>query len=86
MLICMRTTLNLPDSLVRQAKAHAMSSGQTLTSLIEEGLRLVLRQHHLTYPAMPEPLPAYGHPSGSILVDLTDHDAVWEILDEVRQA
>jgi hypothetical protein len=45
MVICMRTTLNLPDGLVAQAKAQAAASGQTLTSLIEEGLRLVLQKH-----------------------------------------
>ncbi len=84
MLICMRTTLNLPDGLVEQAKAHAASSGRTLTSLIEEGLRLVLEQRNL--PATPQPLPAYGQPSGRILVDLTDRDAVWAILDEDRSA
>jgi hypothetical protein len=84
MLVCMRTTLNLPDGLVTQAKAHAAESGQTLTSLVEEGLRLVLRQHDIPYPAEPEPLPAYGHPQGRILIDLADRDAVWEILDENR--
>ncbi|MGH3830323.1 MAG: hypothetical protein ACRDRS_07685 [Pseudonocardiaceae bacterium] len=81
----MRTTLNLPDGLVAQVKAHAMASGQTLTSLVEEGLRLVLQQHGTRYPGVPEQLPAYGQPSGRVLVDLTDHDAVWGILDESRQ-
>ncbi|MGH3601235.1 MAG: hypothetical protein ACRDRO_29465 [Pseudonocardiaceae bacterium] len=82
----MRTTLNLPDALVAQAKAHAAASGQTLTSLIEEGLRLVLQQHDIPYPAAPELLPAYGHPAGRILVDLGDRDAVWTALDEDRHA
>ncbi|MGH3874375.1 MAG: hypothetical protein ACRDSR_23220 [Pseudonocardiaceae bacterium] len=82
----MRTTLNLPDGLVAQAKAHAADSGQTLTSLVEEGLRLVLQQHDIPYPAEPQPLPAYGNPDGRILVDLADRDAVWGILDENRPA
>ncbi len=86
MLICMRTTLNLSDGLVAQAKAQAAASGQTLTSLIEEGLRLVLHQHDVSRPATPEPLPAYGHPAGRILVDLGDRDAVWRALDEDRHA
>ncbi|MGH3771311.1 MAG: hypothetical protein ACRDRW_07945 [Pseudonocardiaceae bacterium] len=81
----MRTTLNLPDGLVAQVKAHAVASGQTVTSLVEEGLRLVLQQHDIRLPAVSEPLPAYGHPAGRILIDLTDHDAVWATLDEVRQ-
>jgi hypothetical protein len=86
MLICMRTTLNLPDGLVMQAKAHAAASGQTLTSLVEEGLRLVLEQHAIPHPIAPEPLPAYGRAEGRILVELADRDAVWAILDEDRPA
>ncbi len=86
MLICIRTTLNLPDGLVAQAKTHAAASGQTLTSLVEEGLRLVLQQHEVPYPVAPEPLPAFGQPEGRILVDLTDRDAVWAALGEGRQA
>lgn len=87
MLICMRTTLSLPDGLVTQAKAHAAARGQTLTSLVEEGLRLALAQHAaIPHPTAPEPLPAYGQPDGDILVDLADRDAVWAILDEDRSA
>ncbi|MBV9012956.1 MAG: hypothetical protein JO272_13070 [Pseudonocardiales bacterium] len=82
----MRTTLNLPDGLVAQAKEHAASSGKTLTSLVEQGLRLVLVQHAIPHPTAPEPLPAYGQPGGGILVDLADRDAVWAILDEDRPA
>lgn len=85
MLVCMRTTLNLSDGLVAQAKAHAAASGQTLTSLVEEGLRLMLDQQQ-DVPAAPEPLPGYGQPAGRILIDLTDRDAVWATLDESRQA
>lgn len=84
MLICVRTTLNLPDGLVAQAKARAAASGRTFTSVVEEGLRLVLEQHDI--PVAPEPLPAYGQPGGHILVDLADRDAVWAALDEDRQA
>lgn len=39
----MRTTLDLNDDLMREAKARAAHEGRTLTSLIEDGLRLVLR-------------------------------------------
>lgn len=82
MLICMRTTLNLPDGLVAQARARAAASGRTFTSVVEEGL--VLEQHDI--PVAAEPLPVYGQPGGAILVDLADRDAVWTVLDEDRQA
>lgn len=43
MLICMRTTLNLDDSILKAAKARAVSEGETLTRVIEAALRLYLR-------------------------------------------
>lgn len=38
----MRTTVHLPDDLLKRAKKKAADEGRTLTSLLEEGLRLVL--------------------------------------------
>lgn len=38
----MRTTVHLPDDLLKRAKKKALAEGRTLTSLIEEGLRSVL--------------------------------------------
>jgi hypothetical protein len=38
----MRTTIRLEDSLLDQAKREAARRGETLTSLIEKGLRLTL--------------------------------------------
>jgi len=38
----MRTTVRLDEHLLRQAKREANERGETLTSLIEQGLRLVL--------------------------------------------
>lgn len=79
MLVCMRTTINLPDALVEAAKAKAVAEGRTFTSVVEEGLRATL--------ALPAPrdepvsLPAYGDPDGRFLVDPADRDAVWDVLD-----
>lgn len=39
-----RTTVRLPENLVRRAKAKAAAEGRTLTSLIEEGLRHVVSE------------------------------------------
>jgi hypothetical protein len=38
----MKTTVELPDALYRQAKAEAALRGRKLKDLVEEGLRLVL--------------------------------------------
>ena len=37
-----RTTIRLPDELLTRAKRKAAAEGRTLTSLIEQGLRLVV--------------------------------------------
>jgi hypothetical protein len=77
MLICMRTTLNLPDSLAEQAKQRAIEQGRTFTSIVEEGLRLVLAAESDEHRS--EPLPTAR--LGRTLIDLQDKDALWEVLD-----
>jgi Ribbon-helix-helix protein, copG family len=37
-----RTTVRLPEDLVRRAKKKALAEGRSLTALIEDGLRKVL--------------------------------------------
>lgn len=39
-----RTTVRLPEELLRRAKRKAAAEGRTLTSLIEDGLRLVVSE------------------------------------------
>lgn len=78
MLSCVRTTLNLPDGLMEAAKAHAAAQGRTVTSLIEEGLRVVLAERVQPQPVQ---LPAYGSGSGAVLVDLDDRAALAAVLE-----
>jgi len=77
----MRTTINLPDSLGSEAKARAVAEGRTFTSLVEEGLRMVLAEESRDQSARREPLPTFGDPDGEFLVDLSDRDALWAALD-----
>jgi Family of unknown function (DUF6364) len=39
-----RTTVRLPEDLLNRAKRKAAAEGRTLTSLIEDGLRLIVSQ------------------------------------------
>jgi hypothetical protein len=39
-----RTTVRLPEELLKRAKRKAAAEGRTLTSLIEDGLRLVVAE------------------------------------------
>lgn len=43
----MRTTLNLPDPMVAQAKRRALEEGSTLTDLLVQGLKARLEQSHI---------------------------------------
>ena len=40
----MRTTVRINDDILKRAKKHAANEGRTLTSLIEEGLTVILSQ------------------------------------------
>jgi hypothetical protein len=77
MLLCVRTTLNLPDALAEEAKERAAAEGRTFTSLVEEGLRMVLER--TPEASTREPLPTFR--GGGFLIDLEDKEALWEILD-----
>jgi hypothetical protein len=81
MLVCMRTTINLPDALAEQAKARAAEEGRTFTSLVAEGLRTVLEAPPRPREPLP-PLPTWGSPDDRMLVDITDKDALWDLFDE----
>jgi hypothetical protein len=48
-----RTTVRLPEDLLRRARQKAAADDRTLTSMIEEGLRLVLAGERPTAPAPP---------------------------------
>lgn len=78
MLVCMRTTINLPDALAEAAKAKASTEGRTFTSVVEEGLRAVLAAQPANAPTV---LPAYGRADGKVLVDVDNRDALSAALD-----
>lgn len=42
--LCMRTTLDLDDGLLRQARRKAAEERRTLTAVIEEALQMLLRR------------------------------------------
>ena len=46
MLRCMRTTVNLDDQLLAEAKSLVRSSGTTLTAVIQDALRERLARRH----------------------------------------
>jgi len=84
MLICMRTTLNLNDDLVRDAKRLAAERGTTLTALMEDALRIVVRRVEKPKPRRRVRLPTTGKPGAGFLpgVNLDSNAAMLELMDE----
>jgi hypothetical protein len=81
----MRTTINLPDGLLAQAKKEAADSGSTLTDFIAEAIRLSLASKRKQIVEAP-PLPVYSPPPGQEGlqpgVDLDNSAALWDLMDE----
>jgi hypothetical protein len=85
MLKHMRTTINLPDGLLAQAKKEAADSGSTLTELIAEAIRglLVRRRNapHQGMEAIPVSLTTRGTQGLQPGVDLDDTSSLLDIMD-----
>jgi hypothetical protein len=77
-----RTTVRLPEDLLNRAKRKAAAEGRTLTSLIEDGLRLVVAENRK--PAKEKRvLPPVSKCTGGPMpgIDLTDLTALQDMED-----
>jgi hypothetical protein len=76
-----RTTVRLPEDLLNRARRKAAAEGRTLTSLIEDGLRLVVAENRKAKGKriLPPVSIATGGPMPGI--DLTDFSALQEMDD-----
>jgi len=77
-----RTTVRLPEELMRRAKRRAASDGRSVTSLIEEGLRRILDDRLSTRRAKRIP-PRVSSATGGLMpgIDLNDSAALQEMDD-----
>lgn len=79
----MRTTVDLPDELLRQARRRAAEEGTTLTALLADGLRLRLSGQRTSRRPRPLPVSRIGGglqpwidpSSNASLLDAADDDA-----------
>jgi uncharacterized protein DUF6364 len=77
-----RTTVRLPEDLIKRAKRKATAEGRTLTSLIEDGLRLIMAEGQKAKKSkrvMPRVSKATGGPAPG--VDYTSFSALEELDD-----
>jgi hypothetical protein len=84
MLKHMRTTINLPDDLILQAKKAALDADTTLTEIISNALREALSKRGSKRARRDFKIIASG--SGGLLpgVDLDDTSALMDIMDGIR--
>jgi hypothetical protein len=78
-----RTTVRLDERLLEKAKAEARKRGETLTSLMEHGLRLALAGSHARERAERVTLPV-SKASGGVRpgIDLDDTSDLLDRLDD----
>ncbi len=84
MLKHMRTTINLPDDLILQAKKAALDADTTLTEIIANALREALAKRRGKKTRRDFKIIASG--SGGLLpgVDLDDTSALLDIMDGIN--
>lgn len=79
----MRTTIRLPDDLLRDAKRLAAESGRTLTSVIEDSLRAALGRDDGKNEVEPVHLTTFG---GGWTLPGVDLDDSASLLDRMESA
>jgi hypothetical protein len=81
----MRTSVHIPDDLLARAKQKAAKDGRTLTSLIEEGLRIVLTERAPTEPSERR-LPRVSTARGGLLpgIDPVKLNTLTQELDDIE--
>jgi len=77
MLIRMKTTLNIDDTVMAELKREAARQGRTMSDLVETALRLMLGSQRKR-AAIPQ-LPTFR--SGGALVDIADRDALYHAME-----
>lgn len=76
MVLHMKTTLNIDDTVMQRLREEAARTGTTMSELVEAGLRRILAEGAKSASAtvtLP-PLPSWR--SGGALVDVADRDAL----------
>ena len=77
MVIQMKTTLNIDDSVMVRLKREAARTGRTMSDLVETALRQLLRTRRDREPL--PPLPTFN--SGGALVDIADREALYRAME-----
>ena len=86
----MRTSVHIPDELLKRAKKKAAEEGRTLTALIEEGLRTVLTEAGAVKQRRKRVELIVSEARDGVLagIDLTNNAALQDLMDDqaIREA
>ena len=80
----MRTTINLPDDLILQAKKAAVEADTTLTEIIANALRESLSRKRRKGPRKEFKVIAYGKGGVFPGVDLDDTSALLDLMEGIN--
>lgn len=81
MVVRMKTTLIIPDSVMAELKQEAARQGRTMSELVEMALRKLLESQKKP-PKKLLKLPSFG--MGRALVDIADRDALYRAMEEEK--
>ena len=75
----LKTTLNLDDQILKNAKAQAARDGITLTAFVEQALKdsLLKETERVSYRFRPKVVKGSRPPN----VDISERDALYEVID-----
>ena len=77
MVIHMKTTLNIDDTVMNLLRHEAARSGRTMSELVETALRRLLEER--PKPCDLSPLPTFD--GGGALVDVADREALYQAME-----
>ncbi|HEY7052401.1 MAG TPA: antitoxin [Mycobacterium sp.] len=78
----MRTTVNISDSLLAEAKLLAAKTQRSLGSIVDDGLRLLLKRDSAEAPRTDWTFPTSGGSGLQPGVNLEDKEALAELLGD----
>ena len=81
MLLCMKTTIQLDDQLLLEAKKHAAQTGRTLKAVIEDALREALARTEINRSQTRVPLQTFKGRGVQPGIDLDDTSSLLDSME-----
>ena len=81
MVTCMKTTLNINDTVMRRLREEAARRQTTMSALVEAGLRLVLADSGSEDADQREVVPLPSWKSGGQRVDISNREELYGVME-----